>query len=437
MSDRPRVLIVTYHYPPTSAVGALRAEKFVKYLPEFGWDPVVLTVRNDAVSTSTQTGPVPIIRTNVWRGPVTAYLAAKRAFRGRSGKRADSRSFEHEDTIDPTPTGTIRRIVLSLTHSPDGEAGWWGPAVLAGRRLMRGTRCTALFTTAPPLTTHLIGLALRRPGVRWVADFRDPWVDNPSRPRSMRSALSDALDRRGERAVVSRSDAVTTTTERLRAQLVGRYPGAAARLHTIPNGVDHGDFEGVPRRPDAKFSIAHVGNIYYRRSPEPLFAAVRSLLDVGALPSDATSLVFAGEIADFVDLPAMARRHGVADLLDMRGLLPRRRALEVMASAGALLLLAQDQPLQIPAKTFEYMAAGPPIIALTGPGATADLIRESHAGVAVAPDDTETLRGAILDAYVDWKRRLTDGASSRRSLDARFDRRQLTAQLAALLSTKA
>jgi glycosyltransferase involved in cell wall biosynthesis len=426
------VLVVTYHYPPTSAVGALRAEKFVRYLPEFGWDPVVLTVRNEGVSSSTNTGPVPIVRTNVWRGPVTAYLAAKRAFR-RSGKRDESPSFEHENTIDPTPMGTVKRIVLSLTHCPDGESGWWGPAVLAGRRLIRETRCTALLTTAPPLTTHLIGLALRRPGVRWVADFRDPWVDNPARPRSMRSALSDALDRRGELAVVSRSDAVTTTTDRLRAQLVARYPEAAARLHTIPSGFDHGDFEGISMRPDAKFSIAHVGNIYYRRSPEPLFATVRSLLDVGALPRDATSLVFAGEIADFVDLPALARRHGVADLLDMQGFLPRRRALELMASAGALLLLAQDQPLQIPAKTFEYMAAGPPIIALTGPGATADLIGDAGAGVAVAPDDTEALRSAILDAYVDWKRRITDGAASHRPIDPRFDRRRLTARLAALL----
>jgi glycosyltransferase involved in cell wall biosynthesis len=435
VSVRRRVLVVSYHYPPTSAVGALRVAKFVKHLPEFGWEPVVLTVRNPSARLEeANTGEACVVRVPMWPGPGVAYLAVRRRLSRQPLEAHRDLTFDQKDTNSQTPRGTVKRIVSSLLWCPDGAAGWWAPAVLAGRRVMREWRCSALLTVGPPHTAHLIGLALRRRGIRWIADFRDPWVDNPGKARFVRSAISDYVDERCEAAILRHSDAIVTTTKRLREQFIRRYPDASTRLHTIPNGIDRDDFQGISVQPSAKFTITHVGSVYYKRSPAPVFAAVRSLLDAGTLPRDAVSLVFAGVAADGIDLLDLARRHGLDDLLELPGMLPRRRALELIASAGALLLLAQDQPLQVPAKTYEYIAAGRPIIALTGEGATADTIRESAAGAVIASGDGDTLRNALLDAYTDWKRQLADGRPTLDALDPRFDRRRLTEQLVGLLS---
>ncbi|HMH50449.1 MAG TPA: glycosyltransferase [Candidatus Acidoferrum sp.] len=427
-----RVLLVSYHYPPTSAVGALRVAKFAKYLPEFGWDPVVLSAetRENAPATASE-GIAPVVRAPVWPGPGSVYRLIQR-LRPRRGDRHVDLTFEQKDTIRPGLRATLKRTLVSLQSWPDGAFGWWAPGVLAARKLMGEGGYSAIVTTGPPHTAHLIGLALRRSGVRWIADFRDPWVNNPGKSRSIRSTLSDTFDRRAEAAVVKRADAVLSTTAQLRRQFLDRYPGRATRFHTVINGVDYDDFTGVRNHANLKFTIAHFGTMYYKRSPDPLFAAARFLVDAGVLPRETVALVFAGCTEDGIDLQAAARRHGVSELLEMVGLVSRPRALEMMVNAGALLLFAQDQPLQIPAKAYEYIASGRPIIAVTGEGATADLIRRTGAGTVVGGDDAEALRAAILDAYNAWKRQPFDGPSQR-PRDPHLDRRRLTGQLAALL----
>ena len=429
-SSRRRVLVVTYHYPPSPAVGALRPAKFVKYLPDYGWDPIVLTIGTDHVDPTPHVASV--IRTRVWRNAAEAAVAIRRRFqRGTPVAQREPTFDERNSRIETFPM-KVKRLTTSLLNFPDGAAGWWGPAVIAGRRLLRETKCDALITTGPPHIAHLVGLALRRPGLRWIADLRDPWVGNPARSHASRSVLSDYFEERAEAAVFRRASAIVTTTERLRQWLVNRYPEAADRVHTIVNGVDLEDFDGARREPLSKFTIAHVGSVYYRRSPGPLFAAVRSLLDAGALPRDGVSLVFAGDTADGIDVTTLARQHGVVDLLQQPGRLSRPDALSLMASAGALLLLAQDQPLQVPAKAFEYIAVGRPIIALTGDGATADTVREHCAGVAVPPEDGDSLKTALLDAYADWKTQLVAGPA-RRAVDPRLDRQRLAERLSTLL----
>jgi glycosyltransferase involved in cell wall biosynthesis len=277
-------------------------------------------------------------------------------------------------------------------------------------------------------------LALARRGVRWIVDLRDPWVDNPGRPPSIRSGISDALDRRSERTILKRATAVVVGTDRLRIDIVRRHPELVGRVHVIPAGVDADDFERISRAPAEKFRVAHFGEVYHFRSPEPVFAALSAVVREGRIPRGELEIMFAGEIHDVhPDIDAAARRGDIIDLMRLPGFVPRRQALQLMASAGALILLAQAQPLQVPSKTFEYLAAGPPIIALAGDGATADLIRQAKAGWVVAPGDHEGIRTALLTAYADWRRRLHEGVSARPVLDARFDRRELTGHLASLL----
>lgn len=442
-SSSRRVLLVTYHFPPDPEVGALRGEKFMKYLPEFGWGPHVLTVAPRYYGMAA--GPVGtatagIERTALWPSPRAAYLALRRLGPrgrapdgGRPAVEADDPSFEDKDVATPGVRARLRRTVMSLLWWPDDAIGWWAPAVAAGRRVIRRHRFDALVTTGPPHTAHLVGLALARRGMRWIVDLRDPWVDNPGKPRFIRSALSDGLDRRSERAVLTRASAILVGTARFRSVLARRYPELAARIHLLPAGVDPADFDGISRVPAHKFTVAHIGELYYRRSPEPLFAGLGALIRERAVPRDEVEVLLAGPCRDGIDAPALARRHGIEDLVRLPGRVPRREALQLMASAGALVLLAQGQPLQVPAKAFEYVAAGAPIIAVTGEGATSDLIGETGAGWVVAPDDEAGMRAALLGAYTEWRRRSAGGVEACPDGARRFDRRRLTGQLAALL----
>ncbi|HEV8585520.1 MAG TPA: glycosyltransferase [Methylomirabilota bacterium] len=438
MTTPRRVLLVTYHFPPAAEVGALRGEKFAKYLPEFGWRAHVLTVARGAARGAATTETADVERTAVWPGPRDLYQAlrarrARPAGAAAPAMDASDRPFEDKDAAAPGAAAMLKRAALSLLWWPDEVSGWWPPAVLAGRRLLRRHRFDALITTGPPHTAHLVGLALARPGLPWIADLRDPWAGNPGKPRIIRSALSDALDRRGERAVLARASAIVVGTERFRAELARRHPDLAGRLHLIPAGVDAADFDGIPRVPPEKFTVAHIGELYYRRSPEPLFAGLGALVREHAVPREEVEVLLAGMCRDGIDAAALARRHGIDDLLRLRGQVPRRQALELMMSAGALVLLAQAQPLQVPAKAFEYVAAGAPIIAVTGDGATSDLIGETGAGWVVAPDDVRGMRAALLGAYGEWRRRRAGEPAACPETARRFDRRQLTGRLAALL----
>ena len=434
MTAEQRVLLVTYHFPPDQEVGALRGEKFVKHLPEYGWRPQVLTVDPRCYGFTGTASPLRgVERTAVWPNLRDAYRAARTlAVRRAPGDPKDA-SFEEQDRQAPGPVAALKRTLRSLLCWPDHAVGWWPPAVLASRRLMRQARYEALITTGPPHIAHLVGLALSRRDVRWIVDLRDPWVDNPGKPRSARSGISDELDRRSERAVLTRAAAIIVGTDRFRLEIVRRYPELSSRVHVIPAGVDPDDFSGISRVPARKFTVAHFGELYYRRSPEPLFAGLSTLVHEGAVRRDELEIILAGEIRDGIDATALAERAGLAELVRLPGLLPRRQALQLMASSGALVLLAQAQPLQLPAKAFEYWAAGPPIIAVTGDGATSDFIRETNAGWVVAPDDAGGMRAALLSAYRDWRGRWDGTPGARPVLDQRFDRRELTGRLATLL----
>jgi glycosyltransferase involved in cell wall biosynthesis len=233
----------------------------------------------------------------------------------------------------------------------------------------------------------------RRP---WIADFRDPWARGPwrdDRPALARSAAASL-----ERLVVSRADAVLFTTRRLRDDVVAHGPaGLAARCHVVPNGCDPAEFDALAAAPpDDAFTLAHVGTLYGGRNPVPLLQAVASLRQRGGIDAASFRLRLIGPAAlPGVDLAERAGALGIADLVEIVPAMSRRDSLAAMRAASALVLLQPGHRLSVPAKTFEYLAAGRPVLALTGEGATADLVRASGCGVVVAPDDPAAIEAAV------------------------------------------
>jgi glycosyltransferase involved in cell wall biosynthesis len=282
---------------------------------------------------------------------------------------------------------------------PDDQIGWLPTGVIRGLRIMRRESTDAVLTSGPPHTAHVIGLWLKRlTGRQWVAEFRDPWVENPGKPRSFRSAVSDRLDARMERAVVRAADVVILLTDRSRDSFMRRYPSEpAGKFVTLPNGFDADDFEALgPVAREPGFTIAHVGTLYFRRSPKAFFEAIARLIRDGKIPARGLRVVLAGEMADGYMSEAAAS--GLGEVITATGRVSHQQALAWMLRADLLCLFAQGQPEQIPAKAFEYLAAGPPVLAITGEGATGDLVLKS--GGSVVPDEPWAIADAIHQHYL-------------------------------------
>lgn len=435
-----RLLIVAYHFPPDAEVGAIRPQKLVKYLPECGWDPLVLTVdpRHHAAHDPARSRDVTGAR--VWRtgeipNPRTLALSFRNALRRylRSGppdSPAPDLPFDVKNAEASGPRDRLRRLILSLCWLPDANLGWLFPALRTGLAIIRRERPRVILTTSPPATAHLVGLWLSRlTGVPWVADFRDPWAGDAAKPRFVRSPLSDALDRRMERTVIRTASAVLVTTDRLGAKLMERYPEVDPRkFTTLSNGFDPEDFAAVPvPTPSANFLVTHVGSLYHRRSPVAFLQAAAVLVRSGEIPISDLRIAFVGStLEDGHNVRQAVSTLGLDAVVEEVGRVPHVDAIGWMRRSRLLLLLAQDWPLQVPAKAFEYLASGVPILAIAQSGATADLV--AGFGGAVADDTVAEITPILRQRYLAYKAGTTAHGPGDRGLSS-FDRRHLAASL--------
>lgn len=430
-----KVLLVSYHFPPNTAMGAARPAQFAKYLPECGWEPVVLTVaeryyeRSDDVSASPRPGRLLVVRTPMLRSPHDHYLRLRRLLSPAGGHPPATGSGQ-----PPASSPWWRRSLGSLLAFPDEQVGWFPFAVAAGLRLVRRHGIRVAVTSGPPHSVHLIGAALRRLArVTWIADFRDPCLD--SYVERVDPTLANRLAVRLGAWYTARADQVLTATDRLAARLRAKYPRHASKVITLTNGYDPDEFATIPPQKAERFTISHVGtlHVYGRRDPKPLLRAAAELIQEGAVDPANFRLRFVGvhpEAGRSLS-PAIAR-YGLTPNVDLVSWVSRHTALEIMVQSHALLVLADQQPLEIPGKVFEYLAAGSDILALTEDGATADLLGETGRGLVVAPDDPAALKAALLTLYRRHGTR-PNGGLGRRVPPPKYSRRNLTRELAHLL----
>jgi glycosyltransferase involved in cell wall biosynthesis len=331
--------------------------------------------------------------------------------------------------------GRVRREALALLTVLGDEIAWTPSAYRAASRLVKNERVDAILTSGPPHSTHLVGLLLkRRFKIPWVADLRDPWslleldfgMTNGSK----------AIERRLEALVVRYADVILSTAPRFTEAMRRLYPDVPGeRFRTITNGFDCADFtvNGDELPFSAHFEIAHLGNLVIHRSPRPILVALSRLVEQKRLPRDSVRLTFFGDSDDKFNPSAMAADSGLGDMVNARPRIPSAQAHRMMLHSDLLLLLAQDQPLQIPSKVFDYLASGADILALTSEGALADLLASVRRGMVVPPDDTEAIAAALERSWQRYQRGETRNRPRPATSDpeiAAFERRDLTRLLA-------
>jgi hypothetical protein len=433
-NERKRVLAIMYQFPPDHQVGAQSCVQICRYLPDHGWDPIVLTVQERYIENADppMTEPFPgiVIRAGVLPHPISLYRWLKASFKSKA-QVAHGASMEG---LESPKTG-VRRWLLSMLLIPDDFTGWIVPAVISGLRAVRAQKVDCLFSSGLWWTNHLVGLALAElTGLPWIAHFRDPWTQ--AQWLKPVSGLSIRIEKFLERQVLRKACAVVCVTEEHTAQLRQGNPDLPpGKFITIPNGYDGMEWEAVlhdkKEAHNDKFTITYAGSFYYKRSPYPLFPALRSLIDSGEIDRDHIQLQFisgGAYVAEGLPVMDVATKYGLADQVTLPDRLSRPEAFRRIAQSD-LLLLSVDQSYQIPLKTYEYLRAGRPILALTSGGAIVDLLSETGGAWVVDPNDGAGIRAAVLEAYRGWCGGV-DARTPNQDVVAGFDRRRLSGRIA-------
>lgn len=348
-----RVLMVAFHFPPQAgSSGNLRTLNFVKNLPENEWHPTVLTAKPHAY----------VDQRNDLISSIPSNIRVERA-----------------NALDAARHLSIKGKYPSVFAMPDRWSSWWFFSVIKGLLIIHKNKPSLIWSTFPIATAHLIGATLARfSGLPWIADFRDPMISDgyPSNP------IQRKIWKWLESYVMNHATACIFTTARAAAAYSYRYPLANGRCHVIENGYDEETFNGLePNRygtQPGKLLLLHSGLIYPEdRNPSTFFAAISELLQSGVIIRDNLCIRFRAAHHD-AEVLAHAREFGLQDIVEVAKPLPYQNAISEMMGADLLLVFQGSHfNAQIPAKIYEYLRAGRPVLAVVDPnGDTAAALRQ-------------------------------------------------------------
>lgn len=417
-----RVLIVVHDYPPIVSAGAERIVKFAHYLPEYGFQPLILTTERYGARTTDAAD-------QVYRAADLVHALFSGLRRRRAAGVAQEAQFRVATVSSQSLLGRLRDEFMV----PDTKLGWLPPAVRLGSRLIAQQRPALIFSTSPPETAHLVARQIaRRHRLPWVADLRDGWLFEPPNPAVRRAAWRRSLEQRLEAGVMAAAQAVIAATGPIAEDLRQRYAAAASRIHVITNGFDAAEFAGLQRqRPtDGVFRLVYTGALASSRqgtSAAPFFAGLAQF--VQEQPAIPLQVIVIGDVSPAEQTAAAS--HGLGDVVTFRPAVPRREAHQAQLDAdGLLLITAPGQRSVATLKLFDYIGAGVPILALAAGNAAAAIVEQYHLGVTVAPDDPAAISHSLHELVAQTRR--SDAWAGFAAAQQQFERRQLTGQLAAL-----
>jgi glycosyltransferase involved in cell wall biosynthesis len=367
--------MVAYHFPPLAgSSGIQRTLRFVQHLPALGWQPLVLGASPRAFVKTSNDLMADVPAGTVVRRPFALDTARHLQFGGR---------------------------YLGWMARPDRWVSWKFAGVHEGLKLIREFRPDVIWSTYPIATAHVIASALhRKTGIPWIADFRDPMAQDgyPADPLTHKSYC----DIEAEAAAHARYCVFTTPgAARIYQQ---RYPAAADRMVVLENGYDEESFASLPAAAPAgpgPMVLLHSGIIYpWERDPSQFFAALALLKQQGVLTPQDLQVRFRASVHDDL-LRSLASKHGAQDFIELRPAVPYREALAEMQSVSALLVMQGSScNEQIPAKIYEYLRAGKPVLGLTDPaGDTAGVLRQAGLHDIARLDSVDEI-AALLPAFV-------------------------------------
>jgi glycosyltransferase involved in cell wall biosynthesis len=426
LDSNKKILIITYYWPPAGGPGVQRWLKFAKYLPEFGWTPTIFTPANpsypivDDTLVQEVSDDLDIIRTKIWEPYQLAEMFGKENKKFKSGQFDVGKNQTWKSKLSIWVRGNF--------FIPDARVFWVKPSVKYLKKYLKENHFDAFVTTGPPHSLHLIGLELKKefPGLKWIADFRDPWTEISYYKQLKLSKTADQKHRKLEQQVFNRAD-ITLATSFTDAE---NFRKIGANAVCITNGFDGNAEESKIR--NRKFTLSYIGVLEQLRNPELLWKVLDDLIHHNSEFRNNFELKFVGRIDDRIlhQIKDLELRNSVRNL----GYLNHRAAQTEMQSSDLLLITNfpnENSQGIIPGKIFEYLATGRQILSFGPPQSDVKrILEETGAGQHFSYENEDELKAFLLKQFRNWKEgNLTTG---KRDI-TQYSRKFLTGKLAEIL----
>jgi glycosyltransferase involved in cell wall biosynthesis len=388
-----KVLICTFHFNIKESIGSIRLRGLAKYLPEYGWDPTILTPRLQSLAdANTQYN---IIQTQyddiitIWKNRIGIHN--QNTIKAQLGIPVNKNK---NDFID-----YILKIWEETFAYPDTNIGWLDYAIKAGLGILKKEKYNIILSSSYPPTCHLIAKKLKdKTGIPWIADYRDLWTQNHYLNHFM---IRKIFERKLELNTLATADAITTISEPLHDMLRSFHHNK--NVYTIMNGFEPEQLN-TGSTLVSKLVFTYTGELYRgKRDPEPFFKALSELNKSGEIDIKNVVVKFYGTKDDW--LINDIRKYKLENNVTVNGMISREESISEQRKAQILLLITWNHPSEsgvYTGKIFDYLAAQRPILSI-GPagGVIEELLKETKAGIHVS--DVDSLKLAILKYYQEYK----------------------------------
>ena len=427
-----KALIITYYWPPSGGAGVQRWLKFVKYLREFGWEPVIYTPSNPGYSVLDDTlskdipSDIEIIKKPIWE-PYTFYK--------RFTSKKDVPSTGGEIVKEKKSSGIIKKFSIWVRGNifiPDARKFWIKPSIRFLVKYLKNNPADLIISTGPPHSMHLIALQLKaKLNIPWLADFRDPWTDIDYYKEMKVSAFSHRRHQKLEIKTITHCDALVVVSQSMK----DNYEKMGGKnIHIITNGFDPADI-GMPiLSKQSKFSISHIGTLPPAFNMNGLWLVLKDLCD--SLPGfkENLEIKLIGNVDNTVEREIIANDLGKHLILP--GYVSHAQAASLMKQSSVLLVVINHNSPNakgiLTGKIFEYLATGRPVLAI-GPtdGDLANILEDSQAGNIALYDDFNSIKEIVTEFY---RRYLINEPGNNTEKIKKYTRRFLTGKLAEVMN---
>ena len=359
-----KVLIITYYWPPSGGSGVQRWMYFSKYLPQFGYEPIVLTVsekfasyKNEDLSFVEFVKDIKTFKTKSFE-PLKFYSKIT---------TGDSKKGIPMGSVKSDKNGLIHKLSLYIRGNyfiPDARIGWNRYAVKKAKELIKDQKIEIVITTGPPHSTHLIGLKLKNElKINWVADFRDPWSEIYYNKLFKRSEKANLKDKRLEEKVLLMADKVTTIGVKLQKLLTKKVSNESSKFHYLYNGYDADAMGKLKKNKQSNFQLTFIGLLTTNQPYKSIITALKKI------HSDSKEIDLCFNVAGNIDHVILdeLRKELPFITLNIIGYLKHRNALELMKQSDLLLNFLSEMEhseILISGKQMEYIATGNPILCI-------------------------------------------------------------------------
>ena len=396
-----KVLIISYYWPPAGGPGVQRWLKFVKYLPDFNVEPIVYVPENPSYPIVDNSLEAEISKDlTIIKQPINEPYRLASMFSKKTSKTV-SRGIisEHKKQT------AIERLMLYIRGNffiPDARVGWVKPSVRFISDYINKNNIETIITTGPPHSMHLIGLQLKEKlGVKWLADFRDPWTTIGYHKQLKLTNRSRLKHKAFEQEVLNAADQIIVTSNVTKKEFdeITQKP-----ITVITNGYDYEPIADFTL--DKKFTLSHIGSLLSRRNPKVLWEVLRDLIQEDDSFAKNFQLNLVGAVSE--DVLLSIKQYNLSDYVNDFGYVSHKESVKLQKQSQLLLLVeidSEETKCIIPGKLFEYLVSNRPIIALGPKGSDVEqIIKETNTGHYFLYSDYDAIKKIVLDHYESFKK---------------------------------